>query len=74
MVSSVIIDTRIHESDTLLIQQNGDDTPLYDTSMALMTFQQAYGLFPRILGKGDGAQVSIYLPAPATESSSLTIA
>ncbi|KAG7544250.1 hypothetical protein FFLO_03363 [Filobasidium floriforme] len=35
---------------------NGDDTPLYDASMALMTFQRAYGLFPRMLGKGDAAQ------------------
>ena len=26
--------------------------------MALMTFQRAYGLFPRLLGKGDAAQVS----------------
>lgn len=25
--------------------------------MALMTFQRAYGLFPRMLGKGDAAQV-----------------
>jgi hypothetical protein len=50
---------RVHNSDEHSFDQNGDDTPLYDTSMALMTLQQAYGLFPRVLGKGDGAQVSI---------------
>ncbi|WVQ79288.1 hypothetical protein IAT38_001384 [Cryptococcus sp. DSM 104549] len=35
---------------------NGDDTPIYYSSLALMTFQRAFGLFPRILGKGDGAK------------------
>ncbi|WWC92946.1 uncharacterized protein L201_007909 [Kwoniella dendrophila CBS 6074] len=35
---------------------NGDDTPIYCSSLALMTFQRAFGLFPRILGKGDGAK------------------
>jgi hypothetical protein len=38
--------------------QHGDDTPIYYPSLALMTFQRAFGLFPRILGKGDGAKVS----------------
>jgi hypothetical protein len=37
--------------------QNGDDTPLFHASLALMTFQRAYGLFPRIVGKGDAAKV-----------------
>jgi len=36
--------------------------------MALMTFQQAYGLFPRVLGKGDGAQVSMKSLPSTTES------
>jgi hypothetical protein len=40
-----------------LMYQNGDDTPLYYASLALMTFQRAFGLFPRILGKGDAAKV-----------------
>ncbi|KAK8849539.1 hypothetical protein IAR55_004874 [Kwoniella newhampshirensis] len=35
---------------------HGDDTPIYYSSLALMTFQRAFGLFPRILGKGDGAK------------------
>lgn len=39
-------------------RQNGDDTALYYSSLALMTFQRAYGLFPRIMGKGDAAGVS----------------
>lgn len=38
--------------------QNGDDTPLYYSSLGLMTFQRAFGLLPRILGKGDAAKVS----------------
>ncbi|KAK4687121.1 vacuolar protein sorting-associated protein 33A, partial [Tremellales sp. Uapishka_1] len=35
---------------------DGDDTSIYYSSLALMTFQRAFGLFPRILGKGDGAK------------------
>lgn len=48
-----------HYSSTieLIAGQNGDDTPLYYASLALMTFQRAFGLFPRILGKGDAARV-----------------
>ncbi|GFZ50066.1 hypothetical protein JCM24511_07819 [Saitozyma sp. JCM 24511] len=34
----------------------GDETPIYYSSLALMTFQRAFGLFPRILGKGDAAK------------------
>lgn len=37
----------------------GDETPIYNASLALMTFQRAYGLFPRILGKGDAAKVRL---------------
>jgi hypothetical protein len=39
-------------------KQKGDETAIYYSSLALMTFQRAFGLFPRIMGKGDGAQVS----------------
>ncbi|KAJ9093088.1 hypothetical protein QFC21_006584 [Naganishia friedmannii] len=35
---------------------NGDDTPVFHASLALMTFQRAFGLFPRIVGKGDAAK------------------
>ena len=52
--------------------QNADETPIYYSSLALMTFQRAFGLFPRILGKGDGAQVRSY-PKPVSPSSSLII-
>nr|ODN95550.1 ATP-binding protein [Cryptococcus depauperatus CBS 7855] len=38
------------------IYLNGDDTPIYYSSLALMTLQRALGLFPRIIGKGDGAK------------------
>ncbi|GHJ87808.1 hypothetical protein NliqN6_4210 [Naganishia liquefaciens] len=38
------------------IYLNGDDTPLFHASQALMTFQRAFGLFPRIVGKGDAAK------------------
>ncbi|KAG8976540.1 hypothetical protein FRB90_009111, partial [Tulasnella sp. 427] len=35
---------------------DGDETSIYYAAQALLTIQQAYGLFPRILGKGDGAK------------------
>lgn len=38
-------------------RQNGDDTPLFYSSLGLMTLQRAFGLFPRIMGKGDAAKV-----------------
>ncbi|TDL28150.1 Sec1-like protein [Rickenella mellea] len=34
---------------------DGDETAVYDSAQALITFQKLYGLFPRILGKGDAA-------------------
>jgi hypothetical protein len=38
--------------------QDGDETSVYDSSQALYTLQKLYGLFPRIVGKGDSASVS----------------
>lgn len=35
---------------------HGDRNPIYLASRALMQIQQRYGLFPRILGKGDNAR------------------
>ncbi|KAG9046525.1 hypothetical protein FS837_004275 [Tulasnella sp. UAMH 9824] len=35
---------------------DGDETAVYSAAQALLTLQQAYGLFPRIVGKGDGAK------------------
>jgi len=46
------------------VLQHGDDTPIYYSSLALMTFQRAFGLFPRILGKGEGAQAGPLLGSP----------
>jgi hypothetical protein len=37
--------------------QDGDETVIYDSAQALATFQKLYGLFPRIVGKGDHASV-----------------
>lgn len=34
---------------------DGDETAIYNSSQALLTLQKLYGLFPRILGKGDHA-------------------
>ncbi|KAG8997603.1 hypothetical protein FRB94_003312 [Tulasnella sp. JGI-2019a] len=35
---------------------DGDETSIYYAAQALLTIQQAYGLFPRIVGKGDAAK------------------
>ncbi|KAL7424845.1 Vacuolar protein-sorting-associated protein 33 [Cryptotrichosporon argae] len=43
------------------IYLRGDDTPIFYASLAFMTFQRAFGLIPRLLGKGDGAQKLIRL-------------
>lgn len=37
--------------------QEGDYTPVYDMGKALMTLQRAFGLIPRVIGKGDSAKV-----------------
>ncbi|KAJ6623145.1 Sec1-like protein [Mycena sp. CBHHK59/15] len=34
---------------------DGDETMIYDSAQALLTLQKLYGLFPRIVGKGDHA-------------------
>jgi hypothetical protein len=38
--------------------QDGDETVVYNSAQALVTLQRLYGLFPRIVGKGDYAAVS----------------
>jgi len=40
--------------------QDGDDTSIFYAASALITIQQAYGLFPRIVGKGDAAKVRTF--------------
>jgi vacuolar protein sorting-associated protein 33A len=37
--------------------QDGDETAIYDSAQALVTLQKLYGLFPRVVGKGDFASV-----------------
>ncbi len=41
--------------------QDGDETAVYDSAQALITFQKLFGLFPRILGKGDSAGVRLFI-------------
>lgn len=45
------------ENDTAFrdIWVDGDETVIYDSAQAFATFQKLYGLFPRIVGKGDFA-------------------
>ena len=45
-------------TSVLTTWKDGDESSIFYASQALMTIQQAYGLFPRILGKGDGAKVT----------------
>lgn len=39
--------------------QDGDETSIYDSAQALVTLQKLFGPFPRILGKGNFALVSL---------------
>ncbi|KAG8880918.1 hypothetical protein FRB98_004678 [Tulasnella sp. 332] len=52
---------------------DGDETSVYYAAQALLTIQQAYGLFPRITGKGDAAKklanLMIHLRAHPTNAS-----
>lgn len=43
--------------------QDGDETVIYDSAQALLTLEKLYGLFPRIVGKGDHAAVCYFLPS-----------
>ncbi|KAG6813982.1 hypothetical protein H0H92_004475 [Tricholoma furcatifolium] len=50
---------------------DGDETTIYDSTQALITLQKLYGLFPRIVGKGDGAaRLACLLTREAPKSSS----
>lgn len=53
-------------------EQDGDETVIYDSVQAFTTLQNLYGIFPRIVGKGDFAKVrdllNVYvynMPKPA---------
>jgi hypothetical protein len=41
--------------------QDGDETAVYDSAQALVTLEKLYGLFPRIIGKGDHASVGFLI-------------
>ncbi|KAG8783272.1 hypothetical protein FRC15_005507 [Serendipita sp. 397] len=45
-----------HENAFKEIWLDGDETALYNSAQALLTLQRLYGLFPRILGKGEHAE------------------
>lgn len=44
---------------------------IYEMARSLVTLQRAFGLIPRILGKGDGARVRLPLCSSAYSTSSL---
>lgn len=43
----------------LSLEQDGDETCVYDSAQALITIQKLFGSFPRLIGKGDCASVSV---------------
>ncbi|KAH8119990.1 Sec1-like protein [Phellopilus nigrolimitatus] len=44
-----------HENAFKEVWVDGDETVVYDSAQALVTLQKLYGLFPRLVGKGDCA-------------------
>ena len=40
--------------------QDGDESAIFDSAQALITLQKLFGLFPRIVGKGDHAGVRAF--------------
>ncbi|KIY73514.1 Sec1-like protein [Cylindrobasidium torrendii FP15055 ss-10] len=44
-----------HDAAFKEIWADGDETVIFDSAQALLTFQKLYGLFPRVVGKGDKA-------------------
>ncbi|KAL4252461.1 STXBP/unc-18/SEC1 family protein [Abortiporus biennis] len=51
---------------------DGDETVVYDASQALIMLQKLYGLFPRIVGKGDYASKLAHLLLKQTSTTSTT--
>ncbi|KAJ7922921.1 Sec1-like protein [Mycena leptocephala] len=47
---------------------DGDETVIYDSAQALLTLEKLYGLFPRIVGKGDHAA---HLPSDSSSPDTL---
>ncbi|KAJ7174275.1 Sec1-like protein [Mycena filopes] len=55
---------------------DGDETVIYDSAQALLTLEKLYGLFPRIVGKGDqaarlAALLTRHLPSDSTTPNTL---
>ncbi|KAI9007510.1 Sec1-like protein [Phycomyces nitens] len=50
------------------IYLDGDQTSIYYAACALMKLQSIYGLFPRIIGKGDGAKAVVEEVASTTSA------
>ncbi|KAF7347391.1 hypothetical protein MVEN_01494900 [Mycena venus] len=55
---------------------DGDETVIYDSAQALLTLEKLYGLFPRIVGKGDQAArlatlLTRHLPSDSTTPDTL---
>ncbi|KAJ6520341.1 Sec1-like protein [Mycena sanguinolenta] len=55
---------------------DGDETVIYDSAQALLTLEKMYGLFPRIVGKGDHAArlatlLTRHLPSDSTTPDTL---
>ncbi|KAJ7201328.1 Sec1-like protein [Mycena pura] len=50
---------------------DGDETVIYNSAQALLTLEKLYGLFPRIVGKGDqAARLATLLTRPSASDSS----
>ncbi|KXN88896.1 Vacuolar protein sorting-associated protein 33A [Leucoagaricus sp. SymC.cos] len=51
---------------------DGDETIIFDSMQALVSLQNLFGLFPRIVGKGDFANVTALLAKPSSRASGPT--
>ncbi|KAF7302938.1 hypothetical protein MKEN_01256300 [Mycena kentingensis (nom. inval.)] len=62
-----------HEMAFKEIWVDGDETIVYDSAQALLTLEKLYGLFPRIVGKGDkAARLATLLTRPLATTDSST--
>ncbi|KAF7307459.1 hypothetical protein MIND_00540300 [Mycena indigotica] len=62
-----------HDTAFKEIWVDGDETVVYDSAQALLTLEKLYGLFPRIVGKGDqAARLATLLTRPLTTTDSST--
>ncbi|KAJ7070547.1 Sec1-like protein [Mycena amicta] len=60
-----------HDTAFKEIWVDGDETIVYDSAQALLTLEKLYGLFPRIVGKGDqAARLATLLTRPLASTDS----